>query len=204
MLQNDIIGQLDSVDKATMLALNFDGGGFADIFFYTVSKSVSWIPLALLFLYLMYKDCRSVGKMCAVVLCLAICLTLCDQIASGLIKPIVMRPRPSHAEGVMQFLHYVNGKRGGQYGFVSSHAANAFGATLYTSMLLRRRWFTILAIVYSVIVCYSRIYLGVHYPGDILCGAIIGVIVGYLMSKAVEPVVVYSCRLCHKARERGE
>lgn len=190
MIQDNIItGTLVPADKAVILALNFDGGPVADFIFHTVSNSASWTPLAIVFLYLIYKDNPgNWWKMCLIVLGLALTVTLCDQVSSSIIKPLVMRPRPSHTDGISNLLHYVNNRRGGLYGFVSSHAANSFGATVYTAMLVKRRWFAIIAVCFSVIVCYSRIYLGMHYLGDILCGAALGALIGYLMYQAVSQI----------------
>lgn len=192
MIQGNIItGTLVPADKAAMLALNFDGGPVADFIFHTVSNSASWTPLALVFLYLIYKDHPgNWWKMCAIVLGLALTVTLCDQISSSIIKPLVMRPRPSHTDDISSLLHYVNGRHGGLYGFVSSHAANSFGATVYTAMFVRRRWFAIIAVCFSAIVCYSRIYLGLHYLGDILCGAALGALIGFMMYHLVSRIKV--------------
>ncbi|MGM0667121.1 MAG: phosphatase PAP2 family protein, partial [Bacteroidota bacterium] len=73
----------------------------------------------------------------------------------------------------------VNGRCGGLYGFVSSHAANSFAAAFLSLGLMKKRWFTILIIFWATLVSYSRIYLGVHYPGDVIGGAILGALIGY-------------------------
>lgn len=75
-------------------------------------------------------------------------------------------------------LYYVGGYRGGRYGFVSAHAANAFGAVAYCCMSARRKWFAAVSTAFAVTVSYSRIYLGVHYLGDVVGGALFGVVVG--------------------------
>lgn len=198
MIQEYITGTLDPADKSATIALNFDGGPVADMVFHTVSNSISWTPLALLFLYLVYKDGPGQWwRFCVILLGLVVTITLCDQVSSSIIKPLVMRPRPSHAEGVSELLHYVNNHRGGLYGFVSSHAANAFGATAYTSAMLRRRWFAMLAASYSALVCYSRIYLGMHYLGDIVCGALLGVLLGLLVAMAMRKWLRRMPRISH-------
>lgn len=182
-----ILDQMIAADKAITVALNFDGGSVADAFFYGVSNSISWVPLALLFLYLIYKETKGDWwRFATIIIGLVITITLCDRISSGIIKPLVMRPRPSHDFEVCTLLHYVDGYRGGMYGFVSSHAANAFGAIVYCCSMVRKRKFTIFAFCFALIVSYSRIYLGVHYFGDVVCGALLGMAIGFAMSLCVK------------------
>lgn len=187
MLITQFVDYLDAEDKAITVALNFNGGSFADAFFYGISRSLSWIPLALLFLYLLYKSTKGDWWRFAVLLFgLVLTITLCDRISSGIIKPLAMRLRPSHNFQVCWLLHYVYGYRGGLYGFVSSHAANAFGAVIYCSSIIRKRKFTIFAFAFALLVSYSRIYLGVHYFGDVVCGAMLGMAIGYGISLCVK------------------
>ena len=103
---------------------------------------------------------------------------LCDQFASTVCKPLFHRPRPTHDEEIGSLVTLVNNYRGGRYGFISSHAANSFGAALFLIGVFRNRLFTASILLWAVAVSYSRIYLGVHYPGDILAGAIAGVLGG--------------------------
>ena len=115
------------------------------------------------------------------VLAVALTVALSDQIASSLIKPLVCRLRPSHAE---HFVAYVlNGHRGGMYGFVSSHAANSFGVAVLLILLSRNRLVAASMLLWAAVVSYSRIYLGVHYPGDIICGALVGVAMAFVVNK---------------------
>lgn len=154
MVLEQIIGCLDAVDKSVTLALNFDGGRMADSFFYNISNSLSWIPLALLFFYFIYKDYKGDWvQSCLILFGLVMTITLCDSTSSGIIKPLVMRPRPSHDLQICRLFHMVNGYRGGHYG---------------------------------IVVSYSRIYLGVHYFGDVICGAMLGILIG---------LTVYACAM---------
>jgi undecaprenyl-diphosphatase len=73
----------------------------------------------------------------------------------------------------------VNNKCGGQFSFVSGHAANAFNVALISLLFIRKRWYSISIIVWALVVGYSRIYLGVHYPGDFLCGSLLGALIGW-------------------------
>ncbi len=181
-----IIWFLDKVDKQAMLALNFDGGSFLDMLFWTVSSKLIWVPIALYFIYELAFSRRSGLRKVILAVCgIALTVLLCDQISSSIIKPLVMRPRPSHCIGISEMLHYVNDYHGGAFGFVSSHSANAFGVAAYASCMLRKRWFSVFIFVFAAMVAYSRVYLGVHYLGDILGGCVLGLAVGYPVYYAV-------------------
>ena len=110
----------------------------------------------------------------------ALIFAFTDQISAGSIKPLVQRPRPSHDSSIMDQLHFVNDYHGGAYGFVSSHAANCFGLAVWVSSLYKRRSLVTAMMLYAVLNCYSRIYLGVHFLGDIICGTILGILCGWL------------------------
>ncbi len=180
MALQGFIDVLDGADRQAMLVLNFNGGSFADVLAEVFSSRLVWVPWALfLIYYLMFVRKRSRWQVLAVIVGLVVVVTLCDQVSSSLLKPLVGRLRPSHDDGISEALHYVGGYRGGLYGFVSSHAANAFGAAAFSSLLLRKRMFTVSIFVFSILVSYSRIYLGVHYLGDVLGGCLLGVYVGF-------------------------
>ena len=174
---------LNFLDHELMLWLNYDGGAFQDTFWYTLSKIVTWIPLYIVIIFVMYRDSGKQKKWMKFFLLLlftALIFAFTDQISAGIIKPWVQRPRPSHEISIMDQLHYVNGYHGGAYGFVSSHAANCFGLAVWVSCLFKRRSLVWAMMLFAVLNCYSRIYLGVHYPGDIICGTILGILCGWL------------------------
>jgi undecaprenyl-diphosphatase len=79
----------------------------------------------------------------------------------------------------MSIVHLVNGECGGVYGFVSSHATNTFDVALLSLSFIKKRWYSLSIILWAGAICYSRVYLGVHYPGDVLCGAILGSFIGW-------------------------
>lgn len=176
-----LINAVDQADKEITLWMNFDGGTFADAIWWTFSSRLIWIIPAVGFLYyLYYRHCR---LSTAIIIMTGLILTVvaCDQISASVFKPFFMRLRPSHVETLSQSLHTVYGYKGGLYGFVSSHATNTFGTFAYASLLIRRRLTTVILLIFSLCVCYSRIYLGVHYLGDVIAGAMLGASTGCLM-----------------------
>jgi len=108
-------------------------------------------------------------------------ITISDWSSVHLFKNVFQRLRPCHDPDISHLVHLVNNHCGGKYGFVSSHAANAFAVVGYTVMIIRNRYYTIGIITWATLVSYSRIYLGVHYPGDVLGGAVLGLGVGFLV-----------------------
>jgi undecaprenyl-diphosphatase len=115
------------------------------------------------------------------VIFIVLAITLADQISVKCFKFVFERLRPSHNPEIKNQVNILNGYRGGQFGFVSSHAANTFALAAFTTRLFRNRYFAWFIFIWAAVVSYSRIYLGVHYPLDILGGAILGMILGYLV-----------------------
>lgn len=180
-----MIDTLNTLDHELMLWLNYDGGTFQDAFWYTLSQIPSWIPLYITIIFVMLQPSdgqkqKRWMKFILLLLFTALVFAFTDQISAGIIKPLVQRPRPSHDGSIMDQLHFVNDYYGGAYGFVSSHAANCFGLAVWVSCLYKRRSLVTAMMLYAVLNCYSRIYLGVHFPGDIICGTILGILCGWL------------------------
>ena len=179
-MDNSLIYWLDGIDRQLMLILNYDGGAVQDWCWQTCSSRLIWVLPAVYFVYRLFAQQRRWVYSAVLLLGLVLAVALCDQVSSGLIKPLVGRLRPSHTPELAGLLHLVDGYRGGMYGFVSSHAGNAFGAVTYVALVLRRRRLTLVLTALALAVGYSRIYLGVHYPGDVLAGALLGVALGML------------------------
>jgi len=168
----ELFTKIIELDKQLLLLLNSFNNGYFDSFMYTFSKVAVWIPFYLSVVYVLFK---SQGKKAIwMVLFLVIGVVLADQI-SGLFKNGVQRFRPSHDPIIQNFVHIVNNSRAGLYGFVSSHASNTVGFAILSSLFIRRQSYTLAAISWALLNCYSRIYLGLHFPLDILGGAILGV-----------------------------
>jgi undecaprenyl-diphosphatase len=108
------------------------------------------------------------------ILFIVVVITLTDQTSVHLFKNVVQRLRPCHETSLEGLVHLVNNKCGGQFGFISSHAANSFGVAVLVSLWLRKWGYTAVMLSWAMLIAYSRVYLGVHYPGDVIAGAIWG------------------------------
>lgn len=119
---------------------------------------------------------------------IALVIVFSDQISVQLFKEAFMRLRPCHNPNIADLVHTINGECGGNYGFVSSHASNTFALALFVGLIFKKHFSFLLyaMLVWSALVSYSRIYVGVHYPADIVCGAILGSTIAFLMWKALQ------------------
>ena len=174
-----MIEYLTDIDTTALLAINGLNDTFQDMFWWLVSAKWASLLLLLALFWILMRQNRRHALLVLAMLFLA--LVVADQISSGLIKQLVERLRPTHDPDLASAVHVINGYRGGLYGFVSSHAANSFAAVTFLSLIMRHRAVTISLLVWSLLQCYSRMYLGVHYPGDILGGIVVGVLVGWLV-----------------------
>ena len=165
-------------ERSVFLWLNGGHTTFWDCFMWLYTGKIVWIPMILFFTFLLFykKDWK---EALWVVLSIVLVIALCDQFSSHICKPYFARFRPTHHPDFMDYVNIVNGYRGGSYGFISGHAANAFGFATFTLLLFRSRLFTISIIVWSTVMVYSRIYLGVHFISDIISGTIAGVLIGF-------------------------
>lgn len=174
-----MLEQLKAWDEQLLIFLNqFHSPTFDAAAFY-LTKTEFWIPLYAYLLYLIFRDQKKEGWFAVAGMVVSIIIT--DQLTAGLMKPYFERLRPSHEPALEGLLHLVNNYRGGLYGFASSHAANTTGIAVFVFLLLRPSYpFVWTIFLWAAIMSYTRIYLGVHYPGDILVGALVGMGCGYL------------------------
>ena len=179
---------LTDIDTQLFLFLNSLHIPYFDCFMKTFSGKFIWIPMYASILYIFFRRYQWKAASCfTIAICLVILCT--DQLCASIIRPIFERLRPSNIDNpISSLVHIVNGYRGGRYGFVSSHAANTFAAALFLINIFRNRFFTLAILLWAVLVSYSRLYLGVHFPGDILCGALLGILVGILVYRIYERV----------------
>lgn len=166
------IDLLLNFDNQLFLLINGLHTPFFDGVMYAISSKYTWIPLYLAILIVVIKNWKK--ESIWIIIALVSSIVISDQVSSSIIKEQVQRLRPSHAEQFSAVIHLVNGYTGGQYGFVSSHAANSFTLAVLTVFLFKRMEYAISIVLWAILVSYSRIYLGVHYPLDVLGGIIVG------------------------------
>ena len=168
------------VERGAFLFLNGCHHPFWDSFMWLYSGKEVWIPVVLFFLFMLFYK-NEWKESLLIVLSIVLVIALCDQFTSSICKPYFMRFRPTHHPDFMEFVKTVNDYRGGKYGFMSGHAANAFGFAMFSLLLFRYRWYSISILLWATIMAYSRIYLGVHFISDIVPGIFVGMLFGYLV-----------------------
>jgi undecaprenyl-diphosphatase len=167
------------LDQQLLLYLNSLNSPFWDQVMFAISGKFIWIPVYLAIL--IYLGTKYKRRFLVILLFIILGITLADQISVNLFKNVFQRLRPCHEPAIQGLIHLVNGDCGGKYGFVSSHATNSFYVALFSIMFIRRRWFTFSMILWAAVIGYSRIYLGVHYPGDVICGSLLGAFIGWVV-----------------------
>lgn len=177
-------------DKELFLDLNSFYTDFWDVIMFNITNKFFWIPLYLLFLYWLIRFYKKDSIWILLVLILVI--TESDQLSVHGFKNVFMRLRPCHDPDLSGLVHTVNGKCGGQFGFYSSHATNHFALAVYLIFIFKDRflYFTPLILLWAGVISYSRIYLGVHFPADILAGALMGSLIGglgYYLLRIIKP-----------------
>ncbi len=170
---------LDHIDRNLFLFLNGLNSPFWDQVMWWISDRLIWLPLYLIITgWLIY---RFKWKVVIILVMVALLITLSDQGSVHLFKEVFKRLRPCHEPEISGLVHLVKGHCGGKYGFISSHAANTFAIATFTLLIIRNKYYSIFIIFWATLVSYSRIYLGIHYPGDVLVGALYGFLIGVLI-----------------------
>ena len=168
---------IKGIDESLFLFLNAQHNSFFDPLMWLFSNKLFWGPLYVWFLWLLHK--RFPTHYWTVLVTIVLMIVVSDQLCN-LSKDTIMRLRPSQEPHLSSLVHVVNDYRGGMYGFYSSHASNAFTVAFFIiiSISANRKYIIPVILTYAILTAYSRIYLGVHYPGDILTGAMMGALVG--------------------------
>ncbi|CAD0002315.1 phosphatase PAP2 family protein [Flavobacterium salmonis] len=170
-----MLEKINQFDTELFLYLNGKHNTFFDPLMYWASDKLFWIPFYLIMVLLLIREYKK--QSIYILISIGILITLCDQTASHLIKNTVKRLRPSHEPLLKDLIHLSEAGPGGQYGFVSSHSANDFGLAAFLILLLPEKYNPLKWILgfWAVLVAYSRIYNGVHYPVDVIVAALIGI-----------------------------
>lgn len=173
-----MIEQLIEYDKELLQFLNSFHTSWLDPLMLFLTATLAWLPLYIFLVYLIIKEFKKDSWM--ILLGVIVTILLADQITASIMKPYFARLRPSREPTLEGLIHLVEGYTGGQFGFASSHAANTFGTATFYFLLFgkTKRWVGWL-FLWAAFMTYTRIYLGVHYPGDIIVGGTIGVICGW-------------------------
>jgi len=149
----------------------------------SITEMWPWVPLYCLWLYMVFKHYGKRGWL--ILLAVGLVILCSDQLSAHVCKPLFQRLRPCFNPELEGMIHLPKGMPGGQYGFVSSHAANTFAVAAFLTCALRPKtpWAGWMLYGWAFISSYSRIYVGVHYPGDILAGALLGILIGLIIWK---------------------
>lgn len=175
---------LERLDKDLFLFLNDIHNSVADFLMFYITDTEFWFPFYGILLIVMFWKLK--WDALPIVIGIIATLVISDQVTSGFMKPFFERFRPCHDPGIKHLVHLVD-DCGAPYGFASGHASNSFGLATFLWLTLRDKWAPVVwMFAWAVLVSYSRIYVGVHYPADVIVGALVGVLAAYIIYKLYE------------------
>ncbi len=173
------IQDLLNLDTQLTLLLNGSESVFIDGIAWYSTRTITWLLMAIVLLYIIFRH-NKLSTSFTIIFYLSLSILLADQVASGIFKPLVQRFRPTHDPALAHLIDVVNGYRAGKYGFFSSHASNTFAVATFLSLLMRNKWVAVTGYSFALLNCWTRVYLGVHFVGDILTGIVFGLFSGWL------------------------
>lgn len=171
------------IDTELFLFLNGLHVNWLDPVMTFISGTITWVPFYVVLLYLVIKNYKR--QSIFIIIGIILLIVCSDQVSASIFKPVFERPRPCHNEAIKDLVYLPNGHCGGAYGFISSHACNVFALAVFITHVLKKHYTKIawLMFIWAAVIAYSRIYMGVHYPGDVIVGAAVGALIGYAISK---------------------
>ena len=169
----DLLSMLKAMDTMVFLTVNSHHNAYFDSVMWLVSGKLIWGPMYVSLFFVLLKN-YSYKVVFAILLAIGVVILFTDSFTAQVIRPWVCRLRPSNLDNPMSsMVHIVDGYRGGAYGFPSNHASNTWGLAFFITFLFRRYKLTFFFFLWALLVCYSRMYLGVHYFGDLLIGGLL-------------------------------
>lgn len=171
---------LTDIDRSILAFFNGSDSLFVDNLAVILTSGLTWIPLYLSLLYVVIKNNETMKQIMLIIGCVILSIVLSDGVADFIAKPMFERLRPSNDPLIKYTVNVVEGIRGNSYSFFSAHASNTFCIAMFFSLLVRNKVFVVTMVSWSLINCWTRMYLGLHYPSDILVGLIWGGVSGSL------------------------
>ncbi len=174
------MSHINDIDQYLLLLLNGSDSLFLDRLMIFLTTGMTWIPLYLALLYMVVKNNETMGQILLAAGCAIGAVLLTASVDNLLVKPLVARPRPCNEVAIKYMVDVVYRLSDRDFSFFSAHAANTSSLAVFFILLVRHKLFTIAMIAWSLVNCYTRLYLGFHYPSDILCGLLFGSLVGFV------------------------
>lgn len=201
-----------ALDREVLSWFNGSDSLFLDQLVWLLTQGLTWIPIYVALFYLVIKNNETMTQIMIIVGCVALCLLLSSGVTNGIVKPLVARPRPSLDPLFKYTVQVVDGHRNSGFSFFSAHAANTMAIAVFFCLLVRDRLLSGTLLLWSLVNAWTRLYLGLHYPSDILCGLLWGIVaglVGYavfyrLYYKTSPPVTYISSQYTNTGYSRSD